>query len=146
MVVVVAAGFLAASTASDIVSLRIPNKLNLAFGLTMLVTTFSATLFFDVTLESFVRAVLAGIVLMAVFLFAHLLHPSGLGMGDVKLAFGLGIFLGWFSIQALLTGLFTAFLMNGFSALVVVCSKEKPAVLPFAPALVVGSLLGLILA
>ena len=41
------------------------------------------------------RAVLGAAALFAVFLALAVISPSGLGMGDVKLAAVLGLFLGW---------------------------------------------------
>ena len=41
------------------------------------------------------RAAVAAVVLFVVFLVMALISPAGLGMGDVKLAALLGLYLGW---------------------------------------------------
>ncbi len=159
MVISLAAVFLALASYTDITSYKIPNRLNLAFALTML----SVGLLLGP--ENFPRALAAGAASFAIFLVLHLAHPSGLGMGDVKLAFGLGFCLGWFSLAAVGAGFFTALLINAFGALTLLLlsalsaffalfsdpapfsEKEKsppaPKALPFAPALGAGSLAGL---
>ncbi|MFJ5674197.1 prepilin peptidase [Streptomyces sp. NPDC093097] len=53
---------------------------------------------------SWLRALLAGLALTAYYLLLHLLNPSGLGLGDVKLALGLGIVLGWYGWPVLVAG------------------------------------------
>ena len=151
ILIALATGFLGLATVSDIKTLRIPNKLNLFFGIAMFVAALIVILITtDKNLEGdLVRAVLIAIFTMTGFLIIHLIHPKGLGMGDVKLAFGLGMFLGWFSLEALLMGLLSAFFINAISALIVisvsVLSGKKSSVLPFAPALSMGAFLGLIL-
>jgi len=42
-------------------------------------------------------------------LAAALIRPSGMGLGDVKIAASIGLVLGWTSWQALLTGTFAGF-------------------------------------
>jgi prepilin signal peptidase PulO-like enzyme (type II secretory pathway) len=56
------------------------------------------------------RAVLGGIALAGFYLMLALISPSGMGMGDVKAAAGLGIMLGWRGWTALVAGGFAGFL------------------------------------
>ena len=48
-------------------------------------------------LDDFVRALLAGVVAFAVFYVIHFISPRGMGFGDVRLSFLLGVFLGYLS-------------------------------------------------
>lgn len=41
------------------------------------------------------RALMGGLLYFAILLIAHLISPRGMGFGDVKLAFLLGLHLGW---------------------------------------------------
>jgi leader peptidase (prepilin peptidase)/N-methyltransferase len=81
----------------------------------------------------------------ALFLLLPLLvYPSGMGMGDVKLALLLGAGLGWAIVPALVAGLFAAFIV----ALVVLVRgglAARKTALPFGPFLVLGALFGLFL-
>jgi leader peptidase (prepilin peptidase)/N-methyltransferase len=81
----------------------------------------------------------------ALFLLLPLLvYPSGMGMGDVKLALLLGAGLGWAIVPALVAGLVAAFIV----ALVVLVRgglAARKTALPFGPFLVLGALFGLFL-
>ena len=50
------------------------------------------------------RAALGAVALFAVFLVLALIAPSGLAMGDVKLAALLGLYLGWIGWNAVVIG------------------------------------------
>ena len=80
----------------------------------------------------------------AFLLLPLLVYPSGMGMGDVKLALLLGAGLGWSVVPAFVVGLLAAFV----AALVVLArgglSARKTA-LPFAPFLACGALVALFL-
>jgi leader peptidase (prepilin peptidase)/N-methyltransferase len=78
------------------------------------------------------------------FLVPLLIYPSGLGMGDVKLALFLGAGLGWAVVPALVLGLLAIFV-----AAVVVLARgglaARKTALPFAPFLAFGALFALFL-
>jgi leader peptidase (prepilin peptidase) / N-methyltransferase len=79
----------------------------------------------------------------ALFLLLPLLvYPSGLGMGDVKLALLLGAGLGWAVVPAFVVGLLAAFV-----AAVVILARgglaARKTALPFAPFLALGALVAL---
>jgi leader peptidase (prepilin peptidase)/N-methyltransferase len=79
----------------------------------------------------------------ALFLLLPLLiYPSGMGMGDVKLALLLGAGLGWGVVPALFVGLMAAFV-----AAVVVLVRgglaARKTALPFGPFLALGGLVAL---
>lgn len=87
------------------------------------------------------RALLAGLVLGAAFLALALVSPSSLGLGDVKLAALLGVFLGWFGWPTVLVAVVATFLLGGLVALALVLSRRasRSTQLAFGPWLVVGA-------
>ena len=94
------------------------------------------------------RAVLAGPAAAAALLVLALVNPRGLGMGDVKLAGLLGLYLGWLGWPVLLTGLFLGFLAQAVVglALLAVHRAGRSTELPFGPALLAGALAAALLA
>jgi len=54
----------------------------------------------------FGHALMGGTLAWAALLVIHLISPAGMGFGDVRLAFVLGLFLGWISLGHVVTGLF----------------------------------------
>ena len=61
----------------------------------------------------FGRSFLGGLAFCAFFLLLNLVMPRGMGMGDVKLAFPLGLYLGWLGWGQVFLGGFLAFLYPG---------------------------------
>lgn len=90
------------------------------------------------------RAVLAGLALGAGFLVLALISPRALGLGDVKLATLLGVFLGWFGWAAVLAGLVATFLLGGIVAVVLIVLRRATGstALAFGPWLVLGAGMG----
>jgi leader peptidase (prepilin peptidase)/N-methyltransferase len=77
------------------------------------------------------------------FMFlAALAYPNGLGMGDVKLAFLMGVALGRMVPVALFVGMVAA-LVPAFVLLVRHGSKARKMGIPFAPFLALGSVVAL---
>jgi leader peptidase (prepilin peptidase)/N-methyltransferase len=95
-----------------------------------------------------VRAALGAAALFGFFLLLALIHPAGMGMGDVKLAGVIGLVLGAFSWTALVLGGFVAFLLGAVVAVGVLVSGRgnRRTALPFGPFLVAGALAALWLA
>lgn len=87
------------------------------------------------------RAVLAGLALGAAFLLLALISPASLGLGDVKLAALLGLFLGWFGWSAVLLGVVVTFVLGGLVALGLVLTRRASgsSQLAFGPWLVAGA-------
>jgi len=90
------------------------------------------------------RALLAGLVLLVGYLLLALARPSGLGLGDVKLAGLLGGFLGWFGWSETLLGTLAAFAVGGLcTALLLATGRvRRGGELPFGPWMVLGALVG----
>jgi leader peptidase (prepilin peptidase)/N-methyltransferase len=86
---------------------------------------------------------IAGAGAFAAFLLAALAHPAGMGMGDVKLAGVMGLFLG----AAVIPALFIAFLAGTVVGLVVIArhgAEGRKKGVPFGPFLALGGLAGLL--
>ena len=86
---------------------------------------------------------IAGAGAFLAFLLCALAYPAGMGMGDVKLAGVMGLFLG----VAVIPALFTAFLAGTVVGVAVIAkhgaSGRKKGV-PFGPFLALGGLVGLL--
>jgi len=85
----------------------------------------------------------AGAAAFAAFLLLALAYPAGMGMGDVKLAGVMGLYLGLSVVPALLV----AFLTGSLVGLGVVARGgvgERKRGLPFVPFLALGALVGLL--
>ncbi len=78
------------------------------------------------------------------FLLAFLLmYPRGMGMGDVKLAAVLGLFLGRSVPVAILAGVLTATLVGAVVIARVGVEKGRKTAVPFGPFLALGGIIGL---
>ena len=85
----------------------------------------------------------AGAAAFTALLLVVLAYPAGMGMGDVKLAGLMGLFLG----TAVVPALFVAFAVGGIVGLVHLARRGVAArklAIPFAPFLALGGLVGLI--
>lgn len=87
-------------------------------------------------------AVIGALVGGGVFLAIILVHPAGMGGGDMKLAAMLGAFLGW---QVLLFSLFVAVVGGGTLAVVLLATglRGRKDPVPFGPFLASGGAIGL---
>jgi leader peptidase (prepilin peptidase)/N-methyltransferase len=61
--------------------------------------------------DRFGHAMLGATMAWLALLVIHLISPSGMGFGDVRLSFVLGLFLGWISLLHVFTGLFLGVLL-----------------------------------
>lgn len=97
-------------------------------------------------LTAFVRAVLGGLAAFGTLGALHLISPRGMGMGDVKLAFVLGLYLGWLGWGEVVLGLFLGFLLGsvvGIGLMVTGLRTRKDHV-PFGPFLAAGTMIAVI--
>lgn len=76
-------------------------------------------------------------------LVIHLISPAGMGFGDVRLAFVLGLFLGWISLGHVFTGLFLGVLLISVVGLVLAVLRLRSLQdhIAFGPFLAGGSIL-----
>ncbi|MFD9796322.1 prepilin peptidase [Streptomyces sp. NPDC059070] len=93
------------------------------------------------------HALLGGLALGGSYFVLFLIHPAGLGFGDVKLAVGLGVALGWYGWAVLFTGAFAGFALGaGYGlALVAVRRAGRRTAIPFGPFMIGGAFVGLLL-
>ncbi len=89
------------------------------------------------------RAVLGAAALFAVYLVLALLSSGGLGMGDVKLAALLGLYLGWLGWAALVLGALAGFVVQAVVAVGLLAARRigLRGELPFGPAMLAGAAL-----
>ena len=92
-----------------------------------------------------VRAGVGAVVLFAVFLLLALISPSGMGMGDVKLAGLLGLYLGWLGWETLALGAASGFVVQALLALALLAVRRigLRGELPFGPAMLAGAALAI---
>ena len=92
------------------------------------------------------RAALAGGIVLTVYLVLALINPSGLGLGDVKLAGLLGAFLGWLGWQQVLLGTLAAFACSAVVALALLTTRgaTRKTDFPFGPWMIAGAVIGAI--
>ena len=91
-------------------------------------------------------AVLGAVILFVLFLALALLTPSGLGMGDVKLAGLLGLYLGWLGMGPLAVGAVAGFVVQAVLAVVLLIGRKVglKGELPFGPALLAGAAIAIL--
>ncbi len=89
------------------------------------------------------RAGLGGVALSGFCLALALVSPSGMGMGDVKAAAGLGTMMAWQGWTALIVGGFAGFLLAALygAALMISGRATRKYQMPFGPFMIVGALL-----
>lgn len=92
-------------------------------------------------LDSISDALLGGTLCGVLFYCLYIAARGGLGGGDVKLAAGLGLWLGW---EAAIVAVWTAFLLGGAAAafLLLTGRKGRHDGIPFGPFLAVGGYVG----
>ena len=86
---------------------------------------------------------LASAIFLAIYLVGYLLlREEGIGMGDIKMAMGIGAFLGW---KISLVAFFISFLFGAVVAILLLLTglKKRKDKLPFAPFLTSGALISL---
>jgi leader peptidase (prepilin peptidase) / N-methyltransferase len=97
----------------------------------------------DGTWERLGRALIAAVALFIAFLVLAVVRPADLGLGDVKLAAPLGLFLGWFGWGILVAGALLSFAVAGVVAAILLIARRAGARsdMPFGPAMVLGTAL-----
>lgn len=80
--------------------------------------------------------------LLVLYLLLALVYPAGLGLGDVKLAASLGLYLGWLSWAAPVVGTVAAFLIGGALSLGLLLARRatRRTAIPFGPSMLLGAL------
>jgi leader peptidase (prepilin peptidase)/N-methyltransferase len=122
----------------DLKHYLIPDKIVYsAIGLVFAFSLFSS---YVLNQGSFLNLLLSAFLSAAFFLLIVLVsRGKGMGLGDVKLAFFMGLFLGWPNI---LVALFTAFFIGALIGIILVFFGKKTlkSEVPFGPFLIIGTL------
>ncbi|MFJ5064562.1 prepilin peptidase [Streptomyces nigra] len=92
-------------------------------------------------------SMLLGSFLLGACFFALLFISGGLGLGDVKLALGLGAVLGWYGWPILLFGVFAGYLFGAVYGIGLVMAGRagRRSRIAFGPFLLAGALAGVLL-
>lgn len=127
----------------DLDTRRLPNVIVLPgyiVGVVLLAIAAALRLEFS----SLLSAAIGGAALFAFYLLLALIRPGGMGLGDVKLAGVLGLFLGWTGWGALLVGVFSAFLLGGIFSIVLMIARRagRRTAIPFGPWMLIGCWIG----
>ncbi|GAA0796606.1 prepilin peptidase [Spirilliplanes yamanashiensis] len=131
-----------ALTMIDIDVHRLPNAIVLPSYAVAAVLLFGAA-----ALDSDWGAVVRGLAAMALLLLAYqslrLAKPGGMGLGDVKLAGLLGLYLGWLGWGWVAVGGFAAFLLGGVVGIGLLATRRagRSTHVPFGPAMLAGAFL-----
>lgn len=111
--------------------------------------------------DDYLRAFVGMAALYALYFVLWLVHPGGMGFGDVKLAGVLGCYLGWLGYRELLAGAFLGFLLGAvFGVALAVAARirshgatEQPSAaaspllkvqIPYGPYMLLGTLLAIL--
>jgi leader peptidase (prepilin peptidase)/N-methyltransferase len=138
------AGVAVALTVTDLDHKRIPNRI-LYPGTIVGTALLAGGAALDMELPSMGRALLGATAAFAFFLIVGLAARGGFGFGDVKLAFLLGEFSAYRSWDALMSGVFSAFLVGGLAAVAMLLAGRagRKDAIPFGPALILGAAIGI---
>ena len=92
--------------------------------------------------DFYLRAVEGGAAAFAVFFLIHIISPRGMGFGDVRLSFLLGLALGWLSWGHVFLGLFLGFLLGAVvgASLIAFKLRGRKDPVPFGPFMAAGAL------
>jgi len=124
---------------------RLPNQLTLpSYPIGIALLGVAATAGRDAT--PLLRGLGGMVALFAFYYLLALIHPRGMGFGDVKLAGVLGLFLGWLGWGHLLLGTFLGFLASGAVGLALVATGRATlkSKLPFGPFMLLGALVAIV--
>lgn len=93
------------------------------------------------------RTILGAVSMWALYVVLRLVSPSSMGYGDVKLAFVLGLYLGFISWQALLWGTVLAFLLGAVWGLALIVTRKGTGKtqIPFGPFMLAGALVAMVM-
>ncbi|SLK01479.1 prepilin peptidase [Arthrobacter sp. P2b] len=75
--------------------------------------------------DDLIRAVLGAVILFAGYVILGIISPGGIGMGDVKLAAPVGLYLGYLGWSQLLYGGLLGFILNGLVSVVLLSRKGR---------------------
>lgn len=76
------------------------------------------------------------------FVLQAFIYPAGIGWGDVKLSGVIGLYLGWFGIGAVLTGIIGGYLLAAVTGIGLIVARRatRKSQIPFGPFLLASAL------
>ncbi|MBT2532071.1 prepilin peptidase [Arthrobacter sp. ISL-48] len=118
----------------------LPNRLVLFLllgGFTLLL----ATVIVGPQWPNVLRAVAAGATLFVIYLILAIISPGGIGMGDVKLAAPVGLYLGYLGWNQLLYGGLLGFILGGIASSLMLRwhRKERPVEVAYGPSMLTAA-------
>jgi leader peptidase (prepilin peptidase)/N-methyltransferase len=92
--------------------------------------------------DAWLRAVACAIGMLLVFGVLHVISPRGMGFGDVKLSFALGLDLGWLGVGETVLGGVLAFVYGAVVGILLLATgiRSRTDHVPFGPFLAAGAL------
>lgn len=131
----------------DVVLQRLPDPLTLAsygVGATLLGV---AALCSDEGGQRFVHALVGLAALWALFAVQWLGAPGAIGLGDVKLAGVLGLYLGWLGLRSWIVGVVAMFVLGALIAIALVATRraDRKTSIPFGPFMIAGTMIAVML-
>jgi len=131
---------------TDLDEKLLPNRI-LYPGTSAVVVLLAAGALVEGALTPFRNGLIAGAVYFGILLVLGLINPKGMGFGDVKMAFVIGLVLGFWDWRVLAQALILTGLIGGIPALFLMAvkkvSKEYP--IPYGPAMILGAWIALFL-
>ena len=123
---------------------KLPNKIVLpayAVGAVLLGTASLLTADYD----SLLRAAIGCAAMFLAYFLMALAYPNGMGLGDVKLAGVLGLFLAWLGWGPLAVGAFAAFVLGGVFSIILLALRRvgRKSGIPFGPWMLGGAWVGI---
>ena len=134
-----------ALTMIDLDVKRLPNVIVLpSYVVALALLTGAALVHGD--LSSLLAAVLGMAALFALYFLLALVYPAGMGLGDVKLAGVLGIYLGWLGWAEVVTGGFLAFFFGGLVGVALMIGRRagRKSQIPFGPFMIAGAFVAIL--
>lgn len=125
---------------------RLPNALVLP-GYAVGVVLLGAAALLQGDLVALGRLAAGAGILLALYLLLVLISPRGMGLGDVKLAGVLGLFLGYLGWGQLAVGAMAGFVLGGlFGAVLLMLRRAgRRSGIPFGPWMLAGAWIGIVL-
>lgn len=133
-------------TIIDVKHHLLPNRIVFPSAVIAGVLLLSAT-FFMHDGGTALRTILGAGAMWALYVVLRLVSPSSMGYGDVKLAFVLGLFLGFIGWNAVLWGTVLAFILGGVWGLILLITRKGTGKtqIPFGPFMLAGALVVMVL-
>ncbi len=128
-------------SAIDLEHYIVPNRIVL-FAIATSLPLLGLIAIFNDQVSDMKDAALGSVLAAGALFLIHLAYPRGMGMGDVKLALILGLYLGWLSLGHVLLGIFLGFLFGSLGGIALIATglRTRKQHIPFAPFLAGGAM------